>query len=170
MTTIIETERLHLRRFTVDDADFFLALVNDSEWIRNIGNRNVHTLDEARAYLTKSYLTNYERNGFGLYLTTLKDGTPIGMCGLVKRDGLDDVDIGFAFMPAWRGKGYAFEAARASLDYGRNVLKKIRVVAIVLPSNTSSVALLEKIGMQFEKLIQLHNDQDELALYTIALS
>jgi [ribosomal protein S5]-alanine N-acetyltransferase len=170
MTTIIETERLHLRRFTLDDADFFMALVNDSEWIRNIGNRNVHTLDEARAYLTKSYLANYERNGFGLYLTTLKDGTPIGMCGLIKRDGLDDVDIGFAFMPAWRGKGYALEAARASLDYGRDVLKKIRVVAIVLPSNTSSVALLKKIGLQFDKMVQMPNDKDELALYTIQLS
>ena len=170
MTTIIETERLHLRRFTIDDADFFMALVNDEEWIKNIGDRHVHTLDDARAYLTKSYLANYERNGFGLYLTTLKDGTPIGMCGLIKRDGLDDVDIGFAFMPAWRGQGYAAEAARASLIYGRDVLQKMRVVAIVLPSNTPSVVLLEKIGLQFEKMVQMPNDQDQLALYAINLS
>ena len=169
MTTIIETERLNLRRFTLDDAPFFMALVNDSEWIKNIGNRNVHTLDEARAYLTKSYLANYERNGFGLYLTALKDGTPIGMCGLIKRDGLDDADIGFAFMPEWRGQGYAVEAARASLVYGREVLNKSRVVAIVLPSNTASVALLTKIGCRFEKMVQLPNDPEPLALYSVAL-
>ncbi len=167
MKTIIETERLQLRRFTLDDADFFLTLVNDEEWIRNIGDRNVHTEDEARAYLTKSYLANYERNGFGLYLTALNDGTRIGMCGLIKRDGLDDVDIGFAFLPQWRGQGYAAEAARASLIYGRDVLKKTRIVAIVLPSNTASVVLLKQIGLQFEKMIQMPNDPDELALYAI---
>ncbi|NJR72011.1 MAG: GNAT family N-acetyltransferase [Gammaproteobacteria bacterium] len=142
-----------------------MTLVNDSEWIKNIGDRNVHTLEDARAYLTKSYLANYERNNFGLYLTTLKDGTPIGMCGLIKRDGLDDVDIGFAFMPAWRGRGYAVEAARQSLIYGRDVLKKSRVVAIVLPTNTSSIAVLTKIGCQFEKMIQLPHNPEPLALY-----
>lgn len=165
----IKTERLTMRRFTLDDAPFFLRLVNDPDWIRNIGDRNVHTDDEARAYLTKSYLANYERNGFGLYLTALTDGTPIGMCGVMKRDGLDDIDIGFAFLPEGRGQGYAAEAARASLKYGKEVLKKSRVVAIVLPSNTPSVALLTKIGLTFERMIRMRDDADELAFYAIAL-
>jgi [ribosomal protein S5]-alanine N-acetyltransferase len=165
----IKTERLTMRRFHLDDAPFFLSLVNDPEWIRNIGDRNVHTVEEARAYLTKSYLANYERNGFGLYLTALNDGTPIGMCGLIKRDGLEDVDIGFAFLPQWRGQGYAAEAALASLQYGKDVLKKSRVVAIVLPTNMPSVMLLKKIGLIFERKIRLNDDREELALYAITL-
>lgn len=166
----IETERLVLRRFTIDDAVFFMALLNDAAWIRYIGDRHVHSIAAAQAYLAKTYLAQYEKNGFGLYLTALKDGTPIGMCGLIKRDGLDDVDIGFAFLPAYRGCGYALEATRASLDYGRRILKKKRVVAITLPENTPSVALLEKLGLQFERLIRLRDDADELALYAIELT
>ncbi len=93
----IETARLILRRFTLDDAVFFRELLNDADWIRFIGDRNIHSDEEARAYLAKSYLSQYEKNGFGLNLAALKNGMPIGMCGLIKRDGLDDVDIGFAF-------------------------------------------------------------------------
>lgn len=166
----IETERLVLRRFTLDDAAFFMALLNDPDWIRYIGDRHVYNLDAARAYLAKTYLAQYEKNGFGLYLTTLKNGTPLGMCGLIKRDGLDDVDIGFAFLPAHRGHGYALEAAQASLDYGRTVLMKKRVVAITLPANTASVDLIEKLGLQFERLIRLRGDSEELALYAIELT
>ncbi len=165
----IETERLVLRRFTLDDAAFFMALLNDPDWIRYIGDRHVYTIDAARAYLAKTYLAQYEKNGFGLYLTALKNGTPLGMCGLIRRDGLDDVDIGFAFLPAHRGHGYAFEAAQASLDYGRTVLMKKRVVAITLPANTASVALIKKLGMGFERLIRLGDDPDELALYAVEL-
>jgi [ribosomal protein S5]-alanine N-acetyltransferase len=165
----IETERLLMRRFTLDDAPFFRALVNDAGWKRFIGERHVHTDDDARAYLTKSYLANYDRNGFGLYLASLKDGTPIGMCGLIKRDGLDDADIGFAFLEKWCGKGYALEAAHASLIYGRDVLKKSRVVAIVMPENKSSITLLEKIGLRFEENIRMKPEDEELALYAITL-
>jgi [ribosomal protein S5]-alanine N-acetyltransferase len=173
----IETARLTLRRFTLEDAPFFRALVNDPDWIRNIGQRNIHTDADARAGLQKSYLDNYAENGFGLYLVALKDGspagtpagTPIGMCGLIKRKTLDDVDIGFAFLPSGRGQGYAEEAARASLQYGKDVLGKSRVVAIVLPTNLPSVALLEKIGLRFEKMIRLTDDADDLAYYSINL-
>ena len=156
-----------MRNFTLDDAAFFCALLNDPEWIRFIGDRHVHSDEQARDYLAKSYLAQYEKNGFGLYLTAQKDGTPVGMCGLIKRDCFDDVDIGFAFLPAYRGKGYAREAARAALEYGWDVLKKRRVVAIVLPENTASVALLENIGLRFERMVRLADDADELALYAI---
>ncbi len=165
----IETERLILRRFTLEDVMFFRELLNDADWIRFIGDRNVHSDEQARAYLTKSYLCQYEKNGFGINLVALKDGKPIGMCGLLKRDSLDDVDIGFAFLPAYRGKGYAVEAARAVLAYGRDVLHKKRVVAITLADNLTSISLLEKIGMHFETMVRLTDDDDELARYAIDL-
>ncbi len=165
----IETKRLVLREVTPDDAAFFLALLTDPDWIRNIGDRNVHSLDDAVAYMHKAYIPQYAKHGFGLYLAARKDGTPIGMCGLIKRDTLDDVDIGFAFLPAYRGQGYALEAARATLQYGRDVLNKNRMVAITLPDNLPSVALLEKIGMKFARKIRLGDDPDELALYAIEL-
>ena len=162
-----ETERLILRRFTLDDAAFFRTLVNDPDWIRNIGDRNVHSDDDARASMQKSYLAHYAQHGFGLYLVALKDSTPIGMCGLIKRPTLEDTDIGFAFLPAGRGQGFAVEAARATLNYARDVLHKNRIVAIVLPANTPSVALLEKVGLRFEKLIRVGDDPEELGYYSI---
>src|SRR5688572_10804905 len=95
--TALTTDRLILRELTLDDAEFILGLVNEPSWLRFIGDRGVRTLDDARAYISNGPMKSYERNGFGLYLTALKGaGTPIGMCGLIKRDGLDDVDVGFA--------------------------------------------------------------------------
>jgi RimJ/RimL family protein N-acetyltransferase len=162
----LETARLNLREFTLDDAPFFLALVNDADWLRFIGDRNVHTLDEARAYLAKHYIARYEQDGIGFYLTALKDsGVPIGMCGLIKREGLSDIDIGFAFMPEYRGNGYAIEAARATLVYARETLKLKRIVAITVPDNVNSISLLEKIGLRFESETRLPNDGDLLRLY-----
>lgn len=165
----IETKRLILRRFAIDDAPFFLSLLKDPDWIRFIGDHGVRSLNEARAYLVRTYIAQYEKNGFGFFLTLLKNGTPIGMCGLMKRESLDDIDIGFAFLPAYRGQGYAVEAARASLEYGRDVLKSKRVVAITLPENQSSIALIKKIGLRFERMIRLGDDPETLQLYAIAL-
>jgi len=165
----IETERLVLRRCTIDDAPFYLTLLNDPDWIRFIGDRDVRSLDEARAYLVKTTIPQYEKNGFGLYLTGLKNGTPIGLCGLIKRETLDDVDIGFAFLPTYRGQGYAIEAARAALEYARNVLKMSRIVAITLPENRSSITLIEKIGLHFERIIYLGDNPEALRLYAIDL-
>jgi RimJ/RimL family protein N-acetyltransferase len=94
---VLETQRLVLRRFSLDDAAFVFEIVNDPAWLQNIGDRHVKTLDDARAYLQKGTLAMYERMGFGMYVVALKEsGEPIGMRGLVKREGLDDVDIGFA--------------------------------------------------------------------------
>ena len=161
----IHTVRLALRRFTLDDADFIVQLVNDPGWLRYIGDRNVRTLEDARAYLDRSALASYERNGFGLYLVMLRaTGERIGMCGLVRREGLEHVDIGFAFLPAWRGQGYAEESARAVLRHACE-LGLPKVVAIVSPENGASVRLLEKIGMRSAGMVKLPRGGDEILLY-----
>jgi RimJ/RimL family protein N-acetyltransferase len=163
---VVETERLTLRWLTAEDAPFMLALLNEPSFLRFIGDRKVRTVDEARTYIQKGPAEMYERHGHGLYLTSLKaEGAPIGMCGLIKRDGLDDVDIGFAFLPAFWGKGYAFEAASAVLAYGQTSLGLRRIVAITVPDNQSSIRLLEKIGLTFERMIQLNGEGPEIRLF-----
>lgn len=149
-----------------EDAAFILKLVNDPLWLRFIGDRGVRTLEDARAYILKGPVAMYERVGFGLYLVEHKrDGVPLGICGLIKRDGLDDVDLGFAFLPEFRAQGYAYESAAAVLAYGRNVLGLKRIVAITSPDNERSVHLLEKLGFTFEKMIQLPNDSEAVKLF-----
>lgn len=166
---IAETERLTLRRLTVDDAEFVLALLTDPAWLRFIGDKGVRTLEDARSYIENGPVAMYERFGFGLYVTERKtDGVPMGMCGLIKRDGLDDVDIGFAFLPAYWGRGYAFEAATAVLDYGRTVIGLARIVAITSPDNESSARLLEKLGLRFDRMIRLSPDAKEDRLFVPA--
>jgi RimJ/RimL family protein N-acetyltransferase len=165
-THVLETERLALRRFTLDDAAFAYELVNDPAWIRNIGDRNVHTLEDARGYLAKGPLAMYEKAGFGMWVVTLKGtGEPIGTCGLIKREELDDVDIGFAFLAPFRGQGYAWESATAVLDYGRAKVGLKRMVAIVSPTNTPSIRILERLGLRFERMILMPGDTEEIFLY-----
>jgi RimJ/RimL family protein N-acetyltransferase len=163
---VLETQRLILRRFSLDDAAFVFEIVNDPAWLQNIGDRHVKTLDDARAYLSKGTLAMYERIGFGMYVVTLKEsGEPVGMCGLVKRDGLDDVDIGFAFLPRFRGQGFALESAAAVLEHGKRDLGLKRIVAIVSPANQRSIRILENIGLKFERRMTLPGDDEEIAVY-----
>ena len=163
---IIETERLLLRRQTLDDAPFILALLNEPSFIRFIVDRGVRTLEATREYINSGPLASYARHGFGLYLTVLKaTGEPLGICGLVRRDGLDDVDLGYAFLPAHWGKGYASEAAAAVLDYARRALGLARLAAIVSVDNDRSIKLLERLGFQFERLIRLPGDDEEIKLF-----
>src|SRR5215211_8957085 len=118
--TVLETERLFLRQFTVDDAQFVLTLLNEPSFLRYIGDKKVRNIEDARQYVLNGPVASYERNGFGLYLVELKDShTPIGMCGLIKREELPDPDIGFAFLPEFCNKGFAFEAATAVLHDAR---------------------------------------------------
>ena len=153
---VLETDRLVLRRFTLDDAEFIFRLVNDPSWLRFIGDKNVHNLDDARRYLREGPLDMYQRHGFGLYRVEERDtGLVAGNCGLIKRDTLPDVDIGYAFLPEFRGKGYAYEAASAVLAYGNKVFGLLRIVAITTPSNDASIRVLEKAGMKFERLLEL---------------
>ena len=152
-----------------DDAPFILELLNDPSFIRNIGDRRVRTLDGARAYIRKGPVASYERFGFGLWLVELKDGASIGMCGLLKRNVLEDVDVGFAYLPAYQAKGYGFEGARAVLDHGRDVLRLPRIVAIVNNDNGPSARLLEKLGMKFERMVQPFPDEPPLRLFSAML-
>ena len=163
---ILETDRLLLRRLSIDDAGFILELLNEPSFLHFIGDKGVRTLDDAREYILQGPMASYERHGFGLYLTILKDGAvPIGICGLLKRESLPDVDIGFAFLPAFWSKGYALESAAAVKSYGLNTLGLQRIVAITNPDNEASIKLLEKIGLQYERLIKLSEDAPEIRLY-----
>src|SRR5258708_11726746 len=160
---ILETERLALRRLTADDAEFIRELVNEPSWIRFIGDRGVRTLDDARAYLEKGPIAMYGRVGFGLWAVEVKEtGEAAGLCGLSKPDALDDVDIGFAFLPRFWRRGYALESARAVLAYGRETLELDRVVAITSPDNEASISVLEKVGLRFEQTIEFAGEATQL--------
>jgi [ribosomal protein S5]-alanine N-acetyltransferase len=170
MDKVLETDRLILRRLTVEDNAFILELVNDPLWLRFIGDRGVRTLEDARNYILKGPVTMYERVGFGLYLVEHKsNGVPMGICGLIKRDALDDVDLGFAFLPEFRTHGYAYESAAAVLAYGQSVFGLKRIVAITSPDNDRSMQLLEKLGFIFEKLIQLPHESEAVKLFAFAV-
>ena len=165
---ILETDRLILRQLSTDDAAFILELVNEPSFIQNIGDRGVRTLEDARSYILRVAISSYEKNGFGLYLVELKDSEEsIGMCGLIKRDGLEDVDIGYAFLPRFWLRGYAVEAAAAVKNYARDVLGLRRLVAITDPANQGSIRVLEKIGLKYEKMVRLSTDDIELKLFAV---
>jgi len=164
--TIIETERLILRRLSNDDAAFIVELLNQPSFLRYIGDKEVRTIADAVRYIETGPIASYERFGFGLYLVELKEsGASIGMCGLLKRDSLPDVDVGFAFLPSYWSRGYALESASAVMIYGRQVIGLRRIVAIVSPENEPSIRLLEKIGLRFERFIKLSEDQPEVKLF-----
>ncbi|MCG8503262.1 MAG: GNAT family N-acetyltransferase [Sphingomonadales bacterium] len=168
--TVCETERLRLRHATAEDAPFVLAMMNDPSFLRFIGDRGVRTVDDARAYIAEKFTASYAEHGFGMYVTVLKEtGAAVGSCGLARRDGLDDVDIGFAFLSAYRDRGYAHEAARAVMAHARDDIGLSRIVAITDPTNARSAHLLEKLGLAFERMIRLPDDDTDLRLYVRAL-
>lgn len=163
---VLETARLALRHLEPSDAAFILRLVNEPSWLQFIGDKGVRTLDDARAYIANGPAAMIARHGFGLYLTSTKaDGVPIGLCGLIKRDTLDDVDVGFAFVPESWGKGYAREAAAATLEHAQRDFGCRRVVAITSQDNERSMHLLECLGFRFERLVKLAPDAPELRLF-----
>ena len=163
---VIETPRLKIRWLEVGDAAFIYTLVNDPTWIRYIGDKNVSNLADAKAYIETGPLEMYQNLGFGLNHVSLKqEDTPIGICGLLKRESLADVEIGFAFLPEFRRQGYALEAATAILDYGSAGLGISRIVAILTPDNLASRKLLCKLGFEFEKSFQKEPNLDKLDLY-----
>lgn len=166
--TELETERLTLRRLTTADAPLILALLNDPDFLRFVGDRKVRTEEDACAYLANGPLASYGRHGFGPYAVELKrgGGLPIGICGLFKRDCLPDPDIGFAFLPAWRARGFACESARAVLADSSSRLGLPRVLAIVDPANERSVALLKRLGLDAAGTLPGEDDA-VLACYAI---
>jgi RimJ/RimL family protein N-acetyltransferase len=167
---VLETDRLILRWQTADDAEFILRLLNEPSWVRFIGDRGVRTIEAARDYISRGPVAMYARLGFGLYLAELKEGrVPIGVCGLIKRDFLDDVDVGFGFLPQYWGKGYAYESASAVMGYAQRVLGLKRIVAIATIDNHDSARLLEKLGLRYERMIGVPDDDQEVRLFAIDL-
>lgn len=168
---ILETKRLKLRLFEDRDDAFMLRLVNEPSWWEHIGDKGIRSLDDSRKYIEEGLIGMYQRQGFGLYLVEMKHGgKPIGMCGLLKRDSLEDADLGFAFCEEFWGKGFAYESADATLSYAEKVLLLSRVVAITSPANESSMKLLEKLGFCYEQMLELSSFSEKIMLYGIELS
>ncbi len=165
---ILKTGRLELRELSFADDAFILELLNEPGFLRHIGDKGVRSLSDARQYIARGPMASYRRCGFGLYLVSLAGGEEsVGICGLLKRDTLPDVDVGFAFLSRHWSKGYAVESAAAVLDHGRRQLGLTRMVAITEPENHGSIAVLEKIGLKFERMVRLAADPHDLKLFGI---
>jgi len=163
---VFETGRLVLRRLTVDDSPFILRLLNEPSFLQHIGDRGVRSLADAKQYILSGPISSYERHGFGLFLVELKDGgDPIGICGLLKRDALDDVDVGFAFVPESWSKGYAYESVVGALAYARDAHHLKRIVAITSPENAASINLLVKLGFDFDRMVLMPGEKAEAKLF-----
>ncbi len=168
---VLATERLILRKLSIEDAGFILGLLNQPSFLRFIGDKGVRTLEDAREYLLQGPVDSYRQHGFGLYRVELKGrGIPIGICGLVKREALADVDVGFAFLPQFWRRGYAFEAASAVLAFGSSSFGLSRIVAVTQPDNRGSIRTLEKLGLRFERRIRLAEDEPELQLFAVTIT
>lgn len=162
----LTTERLTIQPLTLEDAPHMLAVLNDPDFIVHVADRGVRTLEQAREYIDTGPLASYREHGFGMYAVRLNSsGEFMGLCGLVRRPQLDDVDIGYGFLPAARGRGLALEAARAVWDYAVNDLGLDRIVAIVSPHNGPSIRLLEKLGLRYEHDIVMSGGEEPIRLY-----
>jgi RimJ/RimL family protein N-acetyltransferase len=167
---LLETERLRLRELVHDDAPFVLELLNDPGWLRFIGDKGVRSLDDARGYIDGRRAV-YAEHGFGLWLVEPRHGgASLGLCGLVRRDGLPAADLGFAFLPAHRGSGYAGEAAAAVVDWAGRTLGMPRLLAITSPDNASSRRLLARLGFRHQGPIRIVPDEAPVELYAIDLA
>jgi len=164
---LIKTDRLLINRITLDDAAFILELMNDKDWIKNVGDRGMTSIEDAEAYIKTRFLKTYEESNLGFFgLITKNSKEVIGIAGLVDREGVDHVDIGYGLLPNFRGKGYAFEATKAIYDYGYKQLKLEKIVAIVNPDNPTSIQLLSKLGMEFEKMVRLPDEEKDIMLFS----
>lgn len=164
---IAETERLIIREMTTDDAAFVLELINTPKFHRYIADRGVRTVAEAEEYIEDRFLANYREHGFSMFAVCLRDGTPIGNCGFVRRDTLPDPDIGFAFLPEYEGQGYGIESARAMMNYGKETLGFSEIFAITSLDNDASVKLLGRLGLRLQQVIE--QDGEQLNLFHIDL-
>ena len=163
---VAETKRLLVSELSLQDAPFFLELVNSPNWLKYIGDRHLKTVKDAEDYLTNGTLKSYKDLGFGFYKLELKENNkPIGTCGLVKREQLEDIDMGFAFLETFESQGYGFEASEAILKLSKEKFHIKRLVAITLPINTKSIKLLEKLGFRYEKRVKPFEDDEELLLF-----
>lgn len=164
--TVIETDRLLLRELVTEDAPFILRLLNEPSWLRHIGDKQVHSLEDAERYINDGPRTSYYENGFGLYLVTIRTNEiPVGVCGLLKRKTLEHPDIGFALLPEYWGQGYAFEAARGVMNHVTVQMRMPRVAGITKADNSASIKLLQRLGMRLEGTVKLNELEPELLLF-----
>ncbi len=164
---MLETERLHIELANPADKEFFFTLLNSPKWLKFIGDRGIETTSDAENYIQNSLIKSYHEKGYGLYKLLLKSANvPIGICGFLKRDYLDSVDIGYAVLPAYEGAGYTFEAAAAILEYGKTQLSLHPVYGITSETNLASRHLLEKLGLRFIAKRPDPNSSDELLIYS----
>ena len=167
MINIAQTSRLNLREIDVKDAAFILELLNDPAFLHYIGDKKVRDLESAQAYILAGPVASYQTFGYGLYLVELLESKiPIGICGLIKRDFLQYSDLGFALLPEYCGKGYAFEAAQATAELARDRFRMTKIVAFTAIDNLRSIRLLEKLGMSFDRCINLPDDDEQVNLYS----
>jgi len=165
---IVETKRLIIRKITIEDAVFILRLVNEPSFASNIGDKGLKNLHDAERFILEGYWTNQECPGHGMFLVELKDeGVSIGGCGLLYRKNLDVTDIGFAFLPEYWNRGFAYEAAEAILKYGRSDLGIAKIVGLTTEDNFGSINLLKKLGMDFEKTVKMFDDDPGTVLYSM---
>ena len=166
----LTTQRLELSWLTLDDTPLMFAVWNDPAFVRHVADRGIRTLEQARAAVEAGPLRLYAEYGYGpLRVRRRADAADMGICGLFRRDGLEEPDIGFAILPEFCGKGYAFEASAAVLEYARGTLGLSSVTAIVAPQNEASIGLLEKLGMRFERPIRMPGEDRDIRLYRIEL-
>ncbi len=164
---ILSTERLVISKITLNEASFIRELMNDKDWIQNIGDRGVRTLEDAENYIKEKFFTSYDKYGYGFYVIKLKSTKEsIGTVGLIDRDGIDGVEIGYGMLPAFRKKGYALEAAQAIFDHARNTFHINKIVAIVNPNNKASIQLLEKLGLTYEKMVRLPEETKDIQYFS----
>jgi RimJ/RimL family protein N-acetyltransferase len=164
---IVETQRLLIRELTIDDAEFIFRLVNEPSFLENIGDKGVRNLEDARQFILNGPWASHRERGYGQFLVELKEGgDPIGVCGLLYRESLNLSDVGGAFLPQYWGRGFAPEAARAVIEYGRSTLGIGSIVALTKKDNLPSIRVLEKLGMSFEKIVKMSDDDPGTALYS----
>ena len=164
---IVETKRLLLREINVNDAEFILRLVNEPSFVSNIGDKDLKNLHDTQRFIREGYWTNQEHPGYGMFLVELKkERVPIGGCGLLYRSNLDVTDIGFTFLPEYWGRGFAYEAAEATLKYGQSTLGIKKIVGLTSEDNLGSINLLKKLGMDFDRTIKMSDDDPGTVLYT----
>lgn len=167
----LQTEHLKMRRLNLDDAGLMLAIWNDPGFIRNVADRGIRTVEQAQEAMEKGAMHLYETYGYGPYRVALRDcDTAIGLCGLFRRDSLDDPDIGYAILPDHRGKGIAYEASAAVIEHARSDLALKRLIALISPNNSASIGLIRKLGLEFERMHRMPDDDDEVCIYAMQLA
>lgn len=162
----LKSDRLSIRDIRVSDFAFVLELLNDPAFIQNIGDRQIRTQDQARTYISSHLISSYTQHGFGMYLVQLHDGTPLGMCGILKRSELDSPDIGFAFLENFRSKGFAYEASKAVLDDYNERWNYDNLYGICKQENMDSRKLLQRLGLHFSKMIT-YKGEENTCLYAL---